>query len=213
MKSSKPFFAAVAVSLMGAAVAAAARVDFNDPRRALGREGDIRVDAELAQDAVSPNSPITVTYQIQNLSKAVIAVADKVADTDFDLESLTVTLAIGAEIPPGTQMPHLVTINPGEKRVLTACALLHVVVPNVRTRWTAVPRYVQVKVTVLRDVTPFATLIEQQTRSAAHVALPNSMFDRWVEASDSILLNAIPVYWKGDGVRGTAESDRPAGTE
>ena len=213
MKSSKPFVAAVAVSLMGAAVAAAAQVDFRDPRRALGREGDIRVDAELAQDAVSPSSPITVTYQIQNLSKAVVAVADKITDTDFDLDSLTVTLAIGAEIPPGTQMPHLVTINPGEKRVLTAGALLHVVVPNVRTRWTAVPRYVQVKVTVLRDVAPFATFIEQQTRSAAPVALPNSMFDRWVEASDSIFLNTIPVYWKGDGVRGTAESDRPAGTE
>jgi hypothetical protein len=212
MKSSKPFFAAVAVSVMGAAVAAAARVDFNDPRRALGREGDIRVDAELTQDAVSANSPITVTYQIQNLSKAVIAVADKITDTDFDLDSLTVTLAIGAEIPPGTQMPHLVTINPGEKRVLTASALLHVAVPNVRTRWTAVPRYVQVKVTVLRDVTPFASLIEQQTKGAA-VALPNSMFDRWVEGSDSILLNAIPVYWKGDSARGTAESDRPAGTE
>ena len=212
MKSSKPFFAAVAVSLMGAAVAAAARVDFNDPRRALGREGDIRVDAELTQDALSANSPITVTYQIQNLSKAVIAVADKITDTDFDFDSLTVTLAIGAEIPPGTQMPHLVTINPGEKRVLTAGALLHVAVPNVRTRWTAVPRYVQVKVTVLRDVTPFASLIEQQTKGAA-VALPNSMFDRWVEGSDSILLNAIPVYWKGDSARGTAESDRPAGTE
>jgi len=71
---------------------------------------------------------------------------------------------------------------------------------------------VQVKVTVLRDVTPFASLIEQQTRGAS-VALPNSMFDRWVEASDSILLNAIPVYWKGDSNRGNAESDRPAGTE
>ena len=212
MKSSKPFFAAVAVSLMGAALGAAAHVDFKDPRRALGREGDIRVDAELAQDAVSPNAPITVTYQIQNLTKAVVAVADKITDTDFDLDSLTVTLAIGAEIPPGTQMPHLVTISPGEKRVVTAGALLHVAVPNVRTRWTAVPRYVQVKVTVLRDVAPFATLIEQQTKGAA-VALPNSMFDRWVEASDSIVLNAIPVYWKGDGVRGTAESDRPAGTE
>jgi hypothetical protein len=69
-----------------------------------------------------------------------------------------------------------------------------------------------VKVTVLRDVTPFASLIEQQSKGVA-VALPNSMFDRWVEGSDSILLNAIPVYWKGDGARGTAESDRPAGTE
>ena len=213
MKSSKPFFTAVAVSLMGAGIAAAGRVDFNDPRRALGREGDIRVDAELAQDTLSANSPLAVTYQIQNLSKTTIAVADKVADTDFDLESLTVTLSIGAEIPPGTQMPHLVTINPGEKRVLTSGALLHVAIPNVRTRWSAVPRFVQVKVTILRDVTPFAKLIEQQNRNAAPVALPNNMFDHWVEASDSIVLNAIPVYWKGDSIRGTAESDRPAGTD
>src|SRR5438477_4117178 len=213
MGSSKPFFTAVAVSRIGAGIAVAAHVDFNDPRRALGREGDIRVDAELAQDTLSANSPVTVTYQIQNLSKATIAIADKIADTDFDLESLTVTLAIGAEIPPGTQMPHLVTINPGEKRVLTSGALLHVAVPNVRTRWSAVPRFVQVKVTVLRDVTPFAKLIEQQNRNAAPVALPNNMFDRWIDASDSIVLNAMPVDWKGDSIRGTAESDRPAGTD
>jgi len=68
-------------------------------------------------------------------------------------------------------------------------------------------------VTVLRDVAPFAKLIEQQIRSTTPIALPNSMFDRWVEASDSILLNTIPVYWKGDSNRGSAESDSPAGTE
>jgi hypothetical protein len=209
MKSSKTFFAAVAVSLLGATVAAAAHVDFSDPRRALGREGDVRVDAELTQDVLAPNSPIAVTYQIQNLSKGVIAVADKIVDTDFDLESLTVTLSVGSEIPPGTQMPHLITISPGEKRVLTAAALLHVAIPTIHTRWTAVPRFVQVKVTLLRDVMPFASLIEQQKSGAATVALPNNMFDRWVEASDSILLNPIPVYWKGDSNHGAAESGRP----
>jgi len=212
MKSSKPFLAAVAVTLMGAGIAAAAHVDFSDPRRALGREGDVRIDAELTQDALAPNSPIGVTYQIQNLSKGVIAVADKIADTDFDLQSLTVTLSIGSEIPPGTEMPHLITVNPGEKRVLTAAALLHVAIPNVRTRFTAVPRFVQVKVTLLKDVTAFAPLIEQQKSGVATVALPNNMFDRWVEASDSILLNPIPVYWKADTNRGAAESGRP-GTE
>lgn len=213
MTSSKPFLAAVAVALFGASIAAAARVDFSDPRRALGRDGDIRIDAELGQEGVAANSPVTVTYQIQNLSSSTIALADKIADTDFDADSQTITLSIGAEIPPGKDLPHLVTINPGEKRVLSAGALLHVAVPNVRTRWTIVPRYVQVKVTVLRDVKPFATLIDQQRRSATAVALPNNMFDRWVEASDSIVLNPIPVYWKGDSNRGSAENDRPAGTD
>ena len=212
MKSSKSFVAAVAVSVMGAGIAAAAHVDFSDPRRALGREGDVRVDAQLTQDTLAPNSAIAVTYQIQNLSKYPVAVADKVIDTDYDLESLTVTLSIGAEIPTGTRLPHMTVINPGERRVLTGAALLHVGIPNVRTRWTAVPRFVQVKVTLLRDVTAFASLIEQQKTGVAAVALPNNMFDHWVEASDSILLNPIPVYWKGDNNHGAAESGRP-GTE
>ena len=185
----------------------------SDPRRALGREGDIRVDAEIAQDALAPNSPLSVTYQIENLSKHPIAIADRIAETDFDSDSLTITLSIGAEIPPATQMPHLTVINAGEKRVLTGGALVHVAVPSVRTRWANVPRYVQVKVTVLKDVSAFAKLIEEQKSAAMPLAFPADLFDRWVENSDSILLNTIPVYWKGESRRGTAESDQPAGTD
>ncbi|PYQ60290.1 MAG: hypothetical protein DMF58_08740 [Acidobacteria bacterium] len=213
MKSSKPFVAAVAVSVMSAGIAAAAHVDFNDPRRALGREGDIRVDAELGQDTLQPNSPLTVTYQIENLTNLTIAVADKVTDTDFDPDSQTITLSIGAEIPSGSHMPHLVTIKAGEKHTFTAGALVHVVVPNTLTPWTTLPRFVQVKVTVLRDVTPFANLIEQQNRTALPVALPKDMFDRWIDASTSVFLNTIPVYWRGESRRGTAESNQPAGTD
>lgn len=210
--SSKPFVVAAAVTLIGAAVAAAARVDMNDPRRALGRDGDIRVDAEMAQDALAPNSPLSVTYQIQNFSNHPIAIADKIAETDFDADSLTITLSIGAEVPPG-QMPHLAIIGSGEKRVLIGAALVHVAVPNVRTRWTMVPRFVQIKVTVLRDVSAFGKLIDQQKNAALPVAFPVDLFDRWVENSDSIMLNSIPVYWKGESRRGTAESDQPAGID
>src|SRR5439155_25836851 len=101
MRSSKPFFAVVTISLIGAAAANAARVDFKDPRRALGREGNVRIDAELAEDTVSANAPINVTYQIENLSNATVAVADKILDATFDLDSRTVTLSIGSEVPPG----------------------------------------------------------------------------------------------------------------
>ncbi len=210
MQSSKPFFTAVIVATIGAAAANAAHVDFKDPRRALGREGNVRIDAELAQDTVASNSPLNVTYQIENLSNSTIAVADKVSDATFDVDSRTITLSIGAEVPPGPSMPHLVTINSGEKRVLSGGALLHLNVPTMRTPWTAIPKYVQIKVTVLRDVTPFVKLIEQQNRTPSAVPLPNDMFDRWVEGSDSVVLNTIPVYWKGESRRGTAESDQPS---
>jgi len=63
MRSSKLFFAAVGATLIAATGAMAAHVDFNDPRRALGREGDVRIDAQLAQDTLSPNAPVTVTFR------------------------------------------------------------------------------------------------------------------------------------------------------
>lgn len=210
MQSSKTFIAAVAATAVVAVSAAAARVDFKDPKRALGREGDVRVDAELTQDTISQTSPINVTYQIENLSQAAVAVADKVFDAQFDAEARTIRLSIGAEVPPGPNMPHLVVIRPGEKRTLSGGALVHVATPTLRTPWTAVPRYVQIQVTLLRDLTPFASLIEQQNKGGGAVPLPNDIFDRWVESSESVLLNTIPVYWKNENRRGTAESGLPA---
>lgn len=138
MRSSKPFLIAVALTGVMSVAAMAARVDFNDPRRALGREDNIRVDAELEQETVAPNSPITVTYQIENLSQSTIAIADKISDVSFDPDSQTVTLSIGAEIPPRT-MPHLATINAGQKRVFTAGGVLHVMVPSDNMRLSGPP--------------------------------------------------------------------------
>src|SRR2546423_687910 len=106
--SSRLVVLAVAAVVLTAAEARAAGVNFKDPRRALGREDDIRVDAQLAQDTVSSNSPIGVTYQIQNLSASPIAIADRVCDSSFDSDTQTITITIGAEIPEGTAMPHLV---------------------------------------------------------------------------------------------------------
>ena len=112
MRSSSLFLGLAMIS----AAALAAQVDFKDPRRAVGRENDIRVDAVLADDAVSSAFPIGVTYQIENLTPDTIAVADKVTDSEYDSESQTITLSIGAEVPTGPFMPHLVTIKPGQKR-------------------------------------------------------------------------------------------------
>ncbi len=195
------FFSAVSVSLLVAAAASAAHVDMNDPRRALGREDNIRIDAELLQQSLSPSSSISVTYQVENLTTGTIGVADKVSDVTFDPDTATVTFAIGAEVPTGTAMPHLVTIAPGEKRVLTAGGILHVAVPSQRTPWSAVPRFVQIKVNVLRDVTPFAAVLAQQAKSAVAPALPADLFEKWLDVNDAVFLNSIPVRWSGQNDR------------
>src|SRR4051812_9149768 len=102
--------------LLTATVLQAAKVDMRDPRRAVGREDDIRVDAELAQDAVSTNTKLGVVYQVQNLTNTPIAVADRISDATYDSETQTITLSFGAEVPDGATMPHLVVIPPGGKK-------------------------------------------------------------------------------------------------
>jgi len=118
MKTSKLFYALLAaITLLHAAAASAANIDMNDPRRVVGRESDVRVDAQLLQDTVSPGSVVAVTYQIQNFTAAPIAIADRVTTASYDADTATITLAIGAEVPQDGRMPHVATIGPGEKKV------------------------------------------------------------------------------------------------
>jgi hypothetical protein len=208
VKSSGRIAVAVAVFLLVCSTARAAGVDFKDPRRALGREDDIRVDAQMLQETLTPGSPISITYQVENLTAAPIAIADKIADATFDADSQTITVSIGAEIPVGTAMPHLITIAAGQKRAFRIGALAQVLIPNVRSPLARLPRFVQITVNVLRDLKPFAKLIAQQAESAAAPPLPNELFDAWVASVSSVELNVLPVRWSNERQGVTAEAAR-----
>lgn len=196
MKTSVRSFAAVAVVLLSAGALCAASVDMKDPRRAVGREGDIRVDAVLSQETLTANSSLGVTYQVENRTNATIAIADKIVDVTYDSDERTVTFAIGSEVPQAT-MPHLVTIAPGQKRVLQAGGLVRVAVSRERSPFRGTPQLVQIKVNVLRDVQPFAHV-------AAAQPISDALFDRWVDTNDAIQLNPVPVHWR-EAPRGVAE--------
>jgi hypothetical protein len=208
--SSRLVVVAVVVVVLTASEAVAAGVDFKDPRRALGREDDIRVDAQLAQDTVSSSSPVGITYQIQNLTNSPIAVADRVCNSSFDADTQTITITIGAEIPQGTAMPHLVLIAPGQTRSLRTSAMVQFAIPNAHSPWAPVPRYVQITVNVLRDLAPFAKLIDMQSHAAV-VPLPNDLFDQWVDSISSVALNTLPVRWTNSPRAGTAEASQARG--
>jgi hypothetical protein len=214
VKSSGRIVVAVAVLLLVSSTAHAAGVDFKDPRRALGREDNIRVDAQMLQDTISPGTAISVTYQIENLSEAPIAIADKVADATFDPDSQTITLSIGAEIPPGAAMPHLATIAPGQTRTFRIGAAPQMVVANSKSPWAHVPRFVQIIVNVLRDLGPFTNLLAQQAKSTTPPQLPNGLFDTWVASVSSVELNVLPVRWSDvrRGAVATAETSRSNGS-
>jgi len=212
MKSSGRIAVAAAVLLLISSSAHAAGVDFKDPRRALGREDNIRVDAQMLQDTVSPGTAISVTYQVENLSEAPIAIADKVADASFDPDSQTITVSIGAEIPPGAAMPHLSTIAPGQTRTFRIGATPQMTVANSKSPWAHVPRFVQIVVNVLRDLGPFTNLLAQQAQSTTPPVLPNGLFDTWVASNASVELNVLPVRWSDIRRGPTAEVARASGS-
>lgn len=206
MKSPRAAVLAMLV-LTSATTLLAAHVDMNEARRAVARDENIRIDAQLMSESVSPGTPVAVTYQIENLGKSAVAIADKVADASYDADSRTITLSIGAEIPTGTAMPHLALIAPGEKLVLHAGATATIVVPRRESPFAAIPRYVQIKVNLLRDLAPFAKLIEQQRAGSAQVPLPDDMFEQWVESNDAVFLNTLPVRWEPRGAAMGAEAE------
>jgi hypothetical protein len=196
MKSSKLFPSLLAsIVLVHAAAAHAASIDMDDPRRALGREGDVRVDAQLTRDTVSPGTPIGITYQIQNFSKESVAVAARIADASYDEDSRTVTIAIGSEVPPDGTMPQMTIIAPGEKKVFRSAATPSLSAAALRGTLAVAPRYVQVKVAVMRDMKPFLPLIQAQAGNARGQRLTDEQFEKWFECNDTILLNALPVQY------------------
>ena len=211
MTTKTALLALTASTLLTAAAANAAGIDMNDPRRALGRENDVRIDAQLLQETVSPGTAIAVTYQIQNFSEAAVAVADRLSDSSYDEDARTITIGIGSEVPGGDSLPHLVTIAPGEKKVFRTAVTPVFSAAAMRASSAAFPRYVQVKVTILRNLAPFQPLMQSQPRAR----LSDELFNRWIEASDTIFLNTLPVGWTprdsgggadGSGRRGAARA-------
>ena len=214
MRSSK-FVSTAVATLLFAVAAHAAHVDMTDPRRALGRDDDVRVDAQLTQDTVSTGSPVGVTYQIENLTAHPIAIADKVCDISYDGDSRTITLSVGSEVPKDGEMPHLTLIPAGTKKTLTIGAMLHVTTPSVRSPFASVPQFVEIHVNVLREVTSFQPLIDQQGKSATPIVLTDQQFDQWLQSNDTIFLNAIPVHFVAgpkSGVADASEGPRGGGT-
>lgn len=188
------------------AAANAASIDMTDPRRALGREGDVRVDAQLVSETVAHGAPIIVTWQIQNFTDLPVAVATRVVDTSYDADSRTITVAIGSEVPDEGNMPQMTLVAAGEKKVFRSAASLAIPVAAVRGSRGGAPRFVQVKVSILRDLDPFAAMIETQSPTAPPQKLSDALFEQWFESTDTIFLNTLPVQWGGRvASRGGAE--------
>lgn len=195
------------LAILTPAALAGAGIDMDDPRRALGRENDIRIHAQLLAESVSPGSPVAVTWQIENLGRQPVAVSPRTASASYDAETGVITLAIGSEVPDDGRMPDVELVPAGGKKVFRSGAPARINAGAIRSRFSAAPRLVQVKVTILRDTAPFMELIETESKAL----LSDELFDRWFEATDTILLNSVPVHYAPGRHHGSAESRSTGG--
>jgi len=177
-------------------LSSAQTIDLSDPRRAVGLDDDVHIDAQLLQDSVSAGSPIGVRCLIENRTRAEIAISQTFS-TSYDAASRTITLSVGTEVPVHGAMPRMIVIASGEKRNFAGSALLQIGGAGLQGRFATPPRYVQIDMTVLRDVAPFRALIDQTATSTKSVVLTDALFDKWMESNDTIALNAVPVRFVG----------------
>src|SRR5881628_1222527 len=97
-------------------------VNMSEPRRVVGTENDVRIDAEVYGDTLSPNVNIPIKYDITNHRSTAILVADLLLQANYDPETLTVTVDIGSEIPGEQFLPRLISIPSGGRKSFSAAA-------------------------------------------------------------------------------------------
>lgn len=190
----------LAMSLLSLAACATTQVSMNEPRRVVGTENAVRVDAEINGDEIRNGAPVLITYAITNNRTERIAVADIVPETTFDKETQTITVSIGSEVPGETLLPRLIAIEPGEKKTFSTSARVGFALPPVASANPDAPRpaaLLRLKVNFLGDTAPFAELIGIPEKAVADPKRADELFPMWIERNEAVYTNAVPMHWSG----------------
>lgn len=191
-------------ALLSAACSSTTAVDMGEPRRLVGTENAVRVDAEI-RDELSFGAPVGITYQITNQRSSAIAVADILPETTFDAETRTVTVSIGSEVPGEVMLPRLVRIGPGETKSFSASARVVQMGPSRPTGADETDStLLRLKVNFLGDVEPFRELLDIPEKAVADPKRAQELFAVWLEKNEVVFTNAVPVRVTGSRPSGLA---------
>jgi hypothetical protein len=169
-------------------------VDMKEARRVVGTENDVRVDAEIYGDRLGPSITIPLKYDITNHRPTPILVADLIPESNYDPETHTVTVTIGAEIPGEQFLPRLIPIQPGERKSFTSAVRI-VIVANTSSPWLPRPNALRFKINFLGDPKPFEKLISIPEKAVHDPQLAEQLFPKWVEGNETVFTNSLPMRW------------------
>jgi hypothetical protein len=169
-------------------------VDMKEPRRVVGTEADVRVDAEVYGDRLSSNVTLPLKYDITNHRATPILVADLMPQSTYDPDTHTVTVDIGSEIPGQQFLPRLIPIQPGERKSF-ASAVHVVIMANPTSPWMPRPNALRLKINFLGDSKPFEKLVAIPERAVHDPQLAEQLFAKWVEGNETVITNSLPMRW------------------
>ena len=185
-----------------------------EPRRVVGTESSVRVDAQISADQVAPGAYIPINYEITNQRDTAIAIAELLPETTYDPDSRMFTVSIGSEVPGNTMLPRLISIGPGEKKSFSAQARVIFVRPPREgdPQFAAAPAGFRLKVNFLGDTEPFRELIGIKEVAVSDAKLADTLFPLWLERNEVVYTNAIPMRWAtGSREFGDAQERRAPG--
>ena len=193
-------FAIPVVCLLAAGCATTA-VDMNEPRRVVGTESAVRVDAEITGDEVANGGRVPITYEITNQRTVPIAIADLIPETTYDSETRTITVTIGSEVPGEVFLPRLIRIDPGEKKSFSALARIAFTLPPRPLEGAGAPPSadLRLKINFLGNTEGFQELIDmgEKEKALADPKLAEKLFPVWLERNEVVYTNSVPMRWKG----------------
>ena len=171
-------------------------VDMNEPRRVVGTESAVRIDAEVRTEEIRPGAPVLFTYEITNQREQEIAVADIIPVTTYDSETRTITVNIGSEVPGQQLLPRLIPIAPGEKKTFTGSARMSFAMQRPAGDPRVVhPASLRLALNFLGDTKPFAELLNIPEKAVADAKRADELFPVWLERNEVVYTNAIPMRW------------------
>ena len=214
MKPSRGWLLMLSLALVGGC-ATSKPVNMDEPRRVVGTENNVRIDAEVFSEKLSANMSISLKYDITNLRPDTILVADLIPLATYDSDTQMVTVDIGTEIPGQELLPRLIPIGPGEKKSFSTAARVRILIPQgTASPFVRYPNALRLKVNFLGDTKPFEELIAIPEKAVRNPQLADAIFPQWLERNETVVTNALPMRWDANAGTGMPPIDAsaPAGT-